>query len=46
MVDYGDDSIEYSVVPTDFDSLGKKAFKDMNILFYYEIRSTHIDSLF
>ena len=36
------DNIVKTVVPTDWERVGERKFSDMNILFYYEIRSSNL----
>jgi len=40
MARFGNDSVSVNVEPVIFEELGEVNFTDMNMLFYYEVRST------
>ena len=40
---FDSDSITYNETFTDVDKFGIKKFKELNILFYYEMKVTEID---
>jgi len=44
MIDKGNDSITVTTTPTEFEELGEIDFTEMNILFYYEIKSTRLEA--
>ena len=46
MVLHGDDTITRTLVPTPYDDVGLIDYDDMNLLFFYSVRSTNIEDLF
>ena len=46
MGNYANDSISVTTIPVVFEELGEIDFNEMNILFYYEIRSTKPETFY
>ena len=46
MIDYGNDKTSLNVKPVNFDKMGIVKYSEMNMLFYYEFRSTVSDQTF
>ena len=46
MADYDNDSITLTTKPVDFDDLGIIDYNDINMLFYYELRSTKNENFY
>jgi len=46
MKDFGNDQISLNEFPTDFEEMGEVNYTDFNMLFYYEIRSTKLETFY
>ena len=41
MAEHDDDKITFTTIPTDYVQLGELDFKELNLLFYYQLRNPY-----